>query len=151
MPNPADSIHLRAMTGADLGAARDLLEQLGYRLTLEEVGRRYAAVIAASDHRAIVAETAGRVVGLMHVFASPALENPPEAIVEAIVVADGVRRSGVGRALMAEAERWGAERGCSSVALSSNVTRQGAHAFYHALGYDTAATSLILRKKLQGR
>jgi GNAT superfamily N-acetyltransferase len=145
---PGQALHIREMTRADLAAARDLLEQLGYPLSLEEVERRYAAVIAAPDHRAVVAEAAGRVAGLLHVFARPALENPPEAVIEALVVDGGLRRSGIGRTLMAEAERWAAARGLRSVMLSSNVVRRGAHAFYHALGYGTAATSLILRKRL---
>ena len=136
------------MTDADRAAARDLLEQLSYPLPLEEVGRRYAALVATPDHRVIVAEAAGQIAGLLHVFARPALENPPEAVVEALVVAGGMRRNGIGRALMAEAERWAAARGLRSVALSSNIARRDAHAFYHALGYATAATSLILRKKL---
>ena len=148
MPDAATTIRLRAMTDADLAAACDLLEQLGYDIPAAEVGRRFADVAANPDHRAVVAEVAGRVVGLMHVFARPALENPPEAIVEAIVVAGRRRRSGVGRALMDEAECWAKAHGISSVALSSNVTRTGAHAFYHTLGYATAATALILRKRL---
>ena len=149
MPKAARRIRIRAMISSDVPAARDLLEQLGYPLTREEVERRFAAVAMAADHAAMIAEVAGQVAGLLHVYARPALENPPEAIVQALVVDGALRRSGIGRALMAEAEAWGIARGCGSLALSSNVLRTGAHAFYHALGYRTAATALILRKQLK--
>jgi GNAT superfamily N-acetyltransferase len=149
MPKAVPPIPIRAMTRADLPAARALLDQLGYPLAIEEVARRFAAVVSAPGHAAMIAEAAGRVAGLVHVYARPALENPPEAIVEALVVDGARRRVGVGAALMAAAEAWALARGLRSLALSSNVARTGAHAFYHALGYRTAATSLILRKELK--
>jgi len=71
-----------------------------------------------------------------------------EAVVEAIVVDAAHRQTGIGSTLMAEAERWGRERGCVAVALSSNVVRGPAHAFYAALGYRVAATAYVLRKRL---
>jgi GNAT superfamily N-acetyltransferase len=141
-------MRIRAMTPGDIPAARGLLEQLGYPLTIEDVERRFAAVAVMADHAVMIAETTGQIAGLLHVYARPALENPPEAIVQALVVDGAWRRSGVGKALMAEAEAWADARGYRSVALSSNAARTGAHAFYHALGYRTAATALILRKQL---
>ncbi|HYZ42393.1 MAG TPA: GNAT family N-acetyltransferase, partial [Stellaceae bacterium] len=99
-------------------------------------------------HRLVVAEAEGEVVGLMHIFVRPAVENPKEAVVQAIVIDPSRRRCGVGRKLMTEAERWGDERGCRSVALSSNVARAPAHAFYAALGYSASATAYVFRKPL---
>jgi hypothetical protein len=43
--------------------------------------------------------------------------------------------------LMAAAERRTAARGFDSVALSSQVARDGAHAFYQGLSYRLVATS----------
>jgi GNAT superfamily N-acetyltransferase len=139
------------VTRADVSAGVPLLAQLGYELDAEEMAERIDAVTAACDHSLVVAEVAGRVVGLLHVFARPAIENPREAVVEALVVDAAYRRSGVGLALMTEAERWGREHACRSVMLSSNVTRAPAHAFYAALGYRIAATSYILRRDLSGK
>jgi GNAT superfamily N-acetyltransferase len=143
-------IRLRAMTRADVPLCLPLLAQLGYALTADELERRFADVCTAADHLLLVAETGPGVVGLMHVFARPALENPREAVVQAIVVDERSRGRGVGRALMAAAERWGTERCCHGVALSSNVARAPAHAFYRTLGYRVSATSYVLRKDLPG-
>jgi GNAT superfamily N-acetyltransferase len=147
MPPESGSVRLRPMTGGDIAQSVPLLAQLGYELSAEELARRFAAVTASLDHSLVVAEAEGRVVGLLHVFARPAIENPREAVVQAIVVDLARRRSGIGMALMAEAERWGREHECRSVMLSSNVAPAPAHAFYAALGCHIAATSYVLRKE----
>jgi GNAT superfamily N-acetyltransferase len=136
------------MTRDDIPDCLKLLAQLGYPLSVEEARRRADAVFSTPDHALLVAAAEGRIVGLLHVFARPAIENPREAVVQAIVVDQAFRRAGIGRTLMAEAERWGNEHGCHSVVLSSNIARAPAHAFYAALGYRVAATSLVLRKGL---
>ena len=133
---------------ADVSDGVPLLTQLGYAITADESRRGWATCSRRRIILVLVAEIDGRVVGLVHVFVRPAIENPREAVVQALVVHDAHRRAGVGRMLMAAAERWGNERGCRSVVLSSNVARAPAHAFYAALGYRVAATSLILRKPL---
>lgn len=145
------AIRLRGMTADDAAAAMPLLAQLGYEMSPQEASRRVREVLAAPGHALLVAEIAGRIAGLLHVFARPAVEHPREAVVEALVVAEDCRRIGVGRRLMAEAERWGAGRDCRSVVLSSNIVREPAHAFYAALGYRVSATAYVLRKPLPPR
>jgi GNAT superfamily N-acetyltransferase len=146
MPEPA--VRLRRLTGDDVAGSLRLLAQLGYEMRRDDLAERVHDVLAAPGHMAVVAEADGSIVGLMHVFARLALENPREAVVEAIVVDARCRRRAIGRALMAAAERWSREHRCRSVALSSNVARAPAHAFYKALGYRIAATSYVLRKPL---
>ena len=151
MPPESGSVRLRPMTRDDIAQSVPLLAQLGYELSAEELARRFAAVTANPDHSLVIAELAGRVVGLLHVFVRPAIESPREAVVQAIVVDLAHRRSGIGMALMAQAERWGREHECRMVMLSSNVARAPAHAFYAGLGYRIAATSYVLRKELSRR
>jgi ribosomal protein S18 acetylase RimI-like enzyme len=139
---------LRGMTADDVPQTVPLLAQLGYQMTAMELARRMRGVLSAPDHAILVAEIKGRVTGLMHVFARPAVENPREAVVQSLVVDAAYRRTGVGRSLMTAAERWGSEHDCRSVVLSSNITRAPAHAFYERLGYRVSATSYILRKAL---
>jgi GNAT superfamily N-acetyltransferase len=142
------AIRLRAMTFGDIPQSVALLAQLGYGMTAEMAAGRVRDVLSTPDHRVLLAEIEGRVVGLLHAYLRPALENPREAVVQALVVDEGYRRAGVGLTLMAEAERWGGECSCCSVVLSSNVARAPAHAFYAALGYNATATAYVLRKSL---
>ncbi len=140
---------IREMTWRDLDAVLPLLDQLGYDVAPEELVRRFEAVSDAPGHQLLVAQRNGRFAGFVHVFARPALEKPPEAIVQAMAVDETVRRGGIGRALMDAAEAWARQQGHKSVALSSQVERADAHAFYESLGYGRVATSGLLRKVLE--
>ena len=139
---------IRNMTLDDLAAVLPLMEQLGYDVGGDELARRFRTVSGAGGHCLLVAECEGRIAGFCHVFVRPALEKPPEAIVQSMVVDKAARRGGVGRALMATAEAWAREAGFVSVALSSQIERDDAHAFYANLGYARVATSGLLRKQL---
>jgi GNAT superfamily N-acetyltransferase len=147
-PSVMAAIRLRPMTGEDIGRGVRLLAQLGYEVAENELAQRLRDVLSTPGHAVLVAVIGARIVGLTHVFDRPAIENPREAVVQAIVVDEGYRRAGVGRCLMAAAESFGTERDCCSVVLSSNVTRAPAHAFYAAVGYRASATSYIFRKQL---
>jgi len=142
------AMQVRKMTRDDLPALPDLLDQLGYDIPADEVRRRFAMVAAAPDHALLVAETADRLVGMVHVYFRPAIEKPPQAVVQALVVDRVERRTGTGRALMAAAEQWAVARGLGSIALSSQIQRDDAHAFYARLGYRQTATSHVLQKTL---
>ena len=65
----------------------------------------------------------------------------------ALVVDPGARERGVGRALMAEAERIGTELGAAFVEITAGHHRPEARHLYEQLGYD-ATVAAYLRKKL---
>jgi GNAT superfamily N-acetyltransferase len=145
------SIVIRAMAPTDISAARLLLAQLGYELNANEVERRYNAVRERGEHAVFVAEENGRIIGFLHLYERPAFDKPPEVIVQAIVVDQSLRGTGIGKTIMCMAEWWALERGYSSIALTSNITRSGAHSFYNRIGYKIEATSHLLRKQLEGQ
>ena len=87
-------------------------------------------------------------VGFLHIFGRPALEKPPEAVLQAMAVNSASRRSGIGQKLVAKAEAWAVVSGYSSIVLSSQIDRADAHAFYTGLGFERAATSHLFRKTL---
>jgi ribosomal protein S18 acetylase RimI-like enzyme len=109
---------------------------------------RFESVLATDGHRIIVAETDTKVVGVLHVFERPALEKPCEAVVQALVVDGEARSSGVGEALMREAEAWAQSRKLPSVSLYSRADRKRAHAFYERIGYRVKATSVRMEQSL---
>ena len=142
------SICFRPMVLDDVSRCLILLAQLGYELEHDEAERRFLAVAGFPGHSLLVAESEKQIVGLLHVYARPALEKPPEAVVQAVVVDRSFRGNGIGKAFMAAAERWACDRGYRSVSLSSNITRGKAHAFYEAIGYQRFASSYLFRKEL---
>jgi GNAT superfamily N-acetyltransferase len=139
---------VRPIAGTDIPAATGLLEQLGYPMAETEAARRLDIVQRADGHRVWIAENGRQVLGLLHAFFRPALDKPPEVVVQALVV-DGAQRSkGVGEALMKVAEQWARENGSATVSLYSGARRADAHRFYERLGYARTGASNLMRKTL---
>jgi GNAT superfamily N-acetyltransferase len=145
-------VHVRPMARGDLAAVTALCAQLGYPTTEEAITHRFELVLAAPNETLLVAEDAQdaeeRVVGWIQLAGRAVLEAEPFVQVAGIVVDEREQSRGVGRALMAAAERWAAERGYDEVRLWSNVVRERAHRFYEGLGYEHIKTSKVFRKTL---
>src|SRR5262249_55464799 len=99
-------MQVRPIGDDDIPTATILLAQLGYKMPTAEVARRLRLVLDDPGHRVWVSEQDGRVVGLLHAFFRPALDKPPEVMVQALVVEASQRSKGIGERLMAEAEAW---------------------------------------------
>jgi GNAT superfamily N-acetyltransferase len=138
---------VRTIAESDIPAAAVLIGQLGYEMLRPELQRRLQAVLGEANHRVWVFDDGGEAVGLLHAFFRPALDKPPEVIVQALVIEASRRSKGVGEALMQVAETWAREKGCTSVALYSGMDRDRAHRFYERLGYEKKAASALLRKQ----
>jgi GNAT superfamily N-acetyltransferase len=139
---------VRPIEEADIATATGLLAQLGYPMSAAEVTRRLAIVRSAYGHRVWVADNGGQVAGLLHAFFRPALEKPPEVVVEALVVDASRRSQGIGERLMHVVEQWARESGSATVSLYSGVQRTDTHRFYERLGYAKSGTSHLMRKVL---
>jgi aminoglycoside 6'-N-acetyltransferase I len=75
-------------------------------------------------------------------------DSSPVGYIEAWFVDDDLRRSGVGRALIAAAESWARDRGRSEVASDSEISNHGSIAAHQALGYEIAERHVCFVKKL---
>jgi len=58
------------------------------------------------------------------------------ATVEDVTVATKYRGRGIGRAMMQHALQLAKDARCYKLALSSNLSREDAHAFYEGLGFE---------------
>lgn len=127
---------VRLATPADAGRLSDLLVDLGYSLTADEVERGRAE----PGTRVLVAEENDHVVGLlsMHTRRQFQLAGVVSSI-DALVVAVSHRGNGVGRALVQEACRAAEQLGATFVDLNSNVARVDARRFYEHLGFEVVS------------
>lgn len=125
----------------DAAAIAELLRQLGYPDNAEaDVRTRIAAWLAEPHAFVVVAEVGGAVGGVLALATVPYFERPGRwGRVVAVVVGEQARGAGIGRELMAEAERIAREEGCIAMEVSSANRRADAHAFYRGLGYDNWA------------
>jgi RimJ/RimL family protein N-acetyltransferase len=138
-PRYGEGIRIAGPRDADRIAA--LLTQLGYPHNRDEASSRLLAWAAEADGEVLVAEAQGAVAGFAAVHRVPYFERPAGfARVVALSVDPGHRRAGVGRRLMAAVEAWGAAHRCVDVEVTSLRSRDGAHRFYAALGYEDRCT-----------
>lgn len=144
----AKAIRVRAARLQDAADLARLSSQLGYDVPKAVIAARLKRL--AKDPRAavFVAEMSGKVAGWMQLLDQLVLETGARTEVAALVVDEAARRSGVGRALMAFAERWARKRGSKFVNLRSNHKRAIAHAFYESIGYMHYKSQKAFRKEL---
>lgn len=142
-------MQVRLLCLSDLPMAVELLQQLGYEVSTDEMGARIGRVLASQTHYAAVAEDGGRVLGLVHAYERPALEKPCEAVVQSLVVDCRARKTGTGRQLMVAAEAWARANGLARVVLHTRIDREEARAFYEHIGYSRATTSHLMGKSLE--
>jgi len=148
MISKTSDVTIRQAASADAASLAVLSTQLGYPVTTAQTLERLEKIEQEREHQVFVAELSGQVVGWVEVYARTILVADDVAEIEGLVVDDGVRGRGIGKIMMAFAETWASEHGCSHVYLRSNVIRDAAHRFYEGLGYHHIKTQKAFLKKL---
>ena len=142
------TIEISLLTEAELGAAQNLMRDLGYEIDAAELAKRFQAVRAYDDHAVFIARIDGAVLGMVHIYQRAALEKPVEGYVQSFVVSAAKQRTGIGHALMQAAEDWAQARGLTSISLHTSLHREGALAFYTREGFEEISQGRMLRKNL---
>lgn len=143
----AAQIQLRPADRADATAIAALFTDEGFPAGPSDVVERLDH-FGTPQSRVVVAEHEEAILGFIAVHALPRFEHDDWILrVLALVVDAGARERGVGRALMAEAERIGREVGATFVEVTAGHHRPEARHLYESLGYDSSVTA-YLRKKL---
>lgn len=143
------SVEIRAARLEDADELADLTTQLGYPSDTSRIVERLGPILASPNDAVLVAvDEADRPIGWVHVAIQLALELSDVGDLGGLVVGEGHRSAGVGRALLERAEAWARERGVSVLQVRSRVTRERAHAFYEREGYERIKTSYVFHKRL---
>jgi len=151
MPPAAEPslITIRVARLSDAPQLAPLAGQLGYPSTPEQVSARLRGIFADAEHIIFVAEQQnGEIAGYVDAFLMRTAASDVRAEIAGLVVQEASRSQNIGRMLMARAENWAREKGCSECGLRSNVIREDAHQFYENLGYRVNKTQKSFRKKL---
>lgn len=135
---------IRQMEASDAERAAALAGELGYGgATAPVIAERLAALAGHGDHAVWVSADGADLAGLLHAQHMQRIISDPYVEILHLVVSGRARRSGVGRALVAEAAGWAAGRGVGQLRVRSNVVRDAAHAFYLALGFERHKTQHV--------
>jgi GNAT superfamily N-acetyltransferase len=130
-PHPPDAL---------LAQIAELLEGEGYTGEAASIARRLE--LLPREDRILMALEAELLLGYAHLRITRDLAADETAEIVSIVVRPDHRRRGIGRMLVAAAETWARQAGRARLLLRTDVVRTPAHAFYVALGYQKAATTI---------
>ena len=145
--NDAGQVTLRNATADDAERLAVMLTDEGYPAGASDLAARIAT-FSVSGSRVVVAEAGGEVIGFVAFHIVPRFETDDRFVrIVTLVVDPGVRERGIGRLLMAEAERVAREEGAASLEITAGHHRPEARQLYESLGYDAGMTA-YLRKRL---
>lgn len=134
----------------------ELLAGLAVRLwpahTREELAEEFAACLEREDSRFFLLYCGREAAG----FAQCALRrdyvegtrSSPVGYLEGIFVAEGFRRRGFARELLAECQRWAGSRGCREFASDCGCGQAESARFHRAVGFAEANRIICFVKKL---
>jgi GrpB-like predicted nucleotidyltransferase (UPF0157 family)/GNAT superfamily N-acetyltransferase len=146
LPGAGDVPIIREARTEDASGLAQLLGELGYPATAEEVQQRIAAHLLPGT-RIFLAESVGRPVGLASFHCIPLIhEDGWLGRITSLVVAESQRGRGLGRRLVAAAEEFAWASGCQRVEVTSGDHRPEAHRFYEHLGYQLDCRRFIRRR-----
>jgi GNAT superfamily N-acetyltransferase len=134
---------IRNAIPADAPAMADLITQLGYPTTPEQMAARFARLSAEPNQQTWLAEDDLGPLGLIGLFKHQSWEYDDYFVrILALVVSSRARHQGVGEALIEAAERWGRDIGATRLVLNcgNRPERAIAHQFYPAMGFAPTTT-----------
>ena len=140
---------IREVQISDAQAVAALSEELGYAVTTEVMSFRLAYVESREDHVIYVACIDSEVVGWIDVGLVHHIQSGTYAEIGGLVVSGNIRNKGIGKQLVAAAEKWATEKGIPQILVRSQINRQAAHRFYLREGYAQTKISAVFQKKLE--
>jgi GNAT superfamily N-acetyltransferase len=140
-------LKVRKARDADIDVLLALSEQLGYPAAREDFQKRFSVLSQDDNHVVFVAEAEDQaVVGWVHVLSRVLLVSEPMAEIGGLVVDEKNRGKGIGRVLLAAAEKWVKSKNISTMVVRSNVIRQEAHEFYPKMGFTHVKSQHVYKK-----
>ncbi len=129
--------NIRKAVSEDAPHISDLLHQLGYPVSPDQVRLRMQSLLPDKDKTIRVAESeTGTIIGCVQVTMGTRLAEGRYAEITALVVDERWRGQGVGKRLLEAAQEWLKEPGRpSTLRVRCNVRRTEAHRFYENCGF----------------
>ena len=142
-------MRIRKARDSDIDVLLELSDQLGHPATREDFQKQFSVLSQNDDHIILVAETKDQgVIGWVHALIRLLLFSEPRAEIGGLVVDEKNRGKGIGRLLLAAAEKWAKSKDISIIVVRSNVIRQEAQEFYPNVGYTHVNSHHVYKKKI---
>src|SRR6266849_7026325 len=106
MPDVDANVRIRAAKLSDTSELATLMCELGYQTTSDEMRARLKSILSDARYSTLVAENENEICGMIGTLTHVSHEhNDPSGKIIALVVSETGRRRGIGRALIAAAEK----------------------------------------------
>ena len=136
MPDLDANVRIRVAKLSDAAELAALMCELGYETTSDEMTMRLKSIVKNAGYSTFVAKIGKELCGMIGTLTHMSHEhNDLSGKIVALVVSKKQRGSGVGRALIAAAEKDFARRNVTRVTLTTRFEREEAHRFYEEIGY----------------
>jgi ribosomal protein S18 acetylase RimI-like enzyme len=136
MPDLDANVRIRVARLSDAPGLAALMCALGYETANNEMRARLKSILADSRCSTFVAKIGKELCGMIGTLTYMSHEHDDlSGKIVALVVSNKHRRSGVGRALIATAEKDFVRRNVTRITLTTRFERDEAHQFYEKLGY----------------
>lgn len=129
-------LNVREAAAGDALQIAHFLGELGYPATEVFVRDRLALLATRAEDAVFVADAAGELAGFLSFHISPLFHvTGGLGRITALAVSTRFQRRGIGKQLVAAAERFAWTHGCLRIEVTSGDHRLDAHAFYEAVGF----------------
>ena len=136
------------MAETDAAVVARLAGELGYPNEVEVIRARVRA-IGESDLLLVAVDANDKAIGFIQAHRVCIIEVGFRVEILGLVVSSSARRSGIGRRLITEAERWAQNIDAEAISVRSNTKRVEAHLFYPVLGYKQIKTQAVYEKAVR--
>ena len=142
-------IIIREAALTDILALAELMNELGYATSIDEMKSRFENIKNHKDYKTFVATDNTAILGMVGLSKNYSYEQKGIYVrVLAMVTRSKFRKNGIGKKLMDVAENWASEIGANKVLLNcgNREEREIAQLFYKKIGYQVRSSGFV--KKL---
>jgi GNAT superfamily N-acetyltransferase len=148
--NGPDVFTVSEIIPADINEVSELLIQLGYNVSTEELINRIEKITELGKGTVFVAkDETNKIIGCVHALLDVRLAGGNFGEVVSLVVDEGFRGKGIGKKLIGEAEAWLRQKGEKRLRIRCNAIRNETHKFYEHLGFVEKKSQKIFEKIIE--
>ena len=143
---------IRPATPGDIENMAAMGVKLWPEETVESLRTDFSEISGSSKDCVFLSEENNQPVGFIHVSVRhdyvEGSSSSPTGYVEAVYVAPDHRQTGVGKALLAEAEKWCLQKGCIEIGSDTEIENTISQIFHLGAGFTRSNVLVTFIKKL---
>ncbi|MEM9722992.1 MAG: GNAT family N-acetyltransferase [Bacteroidota bacterium] len=140
------ALQVRKANQRDIPALKDLINQLGYKTSLDEMKIRFENISRHLDFLTLLAEVDHEVVGMIGATKNYSYEyNGIHIQIVALSVSRAYQNRNIGKVLVSSVENWARELGSNRVLVNcgNREERKIAHLFYAKMGFEANSLGYV--------